>query len=57
MGKADKIGERTDDGIKYTEDMFDISLLVEDIGDYITKGFTEGIKYTLERYLTYRRMY
>ena len=52
MGKADKIkiGERPDDGIKYTEDMFDISLLVEDIGDYITKGFTEGIKYTIERY-------
>lgn len=52
LGEIDKIkiGERTDDGIKYTKDMFDISLLVEDIGNYITKEFTEGIKITLEEY-------
>ena len=52
MGKEDriKIGERQDDGIKYTVDMFDNSLLIEDIGEYVTKDFTEGIRYTLERY-------
>lgn len=45
-----KIGSRPDDGIKYALDMFDIEALKADIGDYITKNFTEGIKYTLENY-------
>lgn len=51
-GKEDliKIGLRPDDGIKYTMDMFDTTPLKEDIGDYITKHFTDGIKYTLENY-------
>lgn len=51
-GKEDliKIGLRTDDGIKYTLDMFDTTPLKEDIGDYISKHFTDGIKYTLENY-------
>lgn len=45
-----KIGIRPDDGIKYTMDMFDTKPLKEDIGEYTTKSFTEGIKYTLENY-------
>lgn len=45
-----KIGVRPDDGIKYTLDMFDTTKLVNDIGNYVTKTFTEGIKYTLENY-------
>lgn len=51
-GKEDfiKIGLRPDDGIKYTLDMFDTAPLKKDIGEYITKHFTDGIKYTLENY-------
>ncbi|MDO4204090.1 MAG: NAD(P)-dependent oxidoreductase [Selenomonadaceae bacterium] len=51
-GKEDlvKIGVRCDDGIKYTEEMFDISAIKNDIGEYISKDFSEGIKYTLENY-------
>ena len=45
-----KIGLRPDDGIRYTFDMFDTSLLIKDIGNYISKDFSEGIKYTLENY-------
>lgn len=45
-----KVGVRPDDGIVYTMDMFDTSALKNDIGDYISKSFTEGIKYTLENY-------
>lgn len=45
-----KIGVSPDDGIKYTLDMFDTTKLVNDIGNYVTKTFTEGIKYTLENY-------
>ena len=45
-----KIGLRPDDGIKYTLDMFNTAPLKDDIGEYITKNFTDGIKYTLENY-------
>lgn len=45
-----KIGLRPGDGIKYTLDMFNTAPLKEDIGEYITKNFTDGIKYTLENY-------
>lgn len=45
-----RIGVRPDDGIVYTMDMFDTSALVGDIGDYISKSFSEGIKYTIENY-------
>ena len=45
-----KIGVRPDDGIVYTMDMFDTSALVKDIGNYVSKSFTEGIRYTLENY-------
>ena len=45
-----KIGAREDDGIKYSFDMFNTSSLKEDIGNYITRDFTDGIKYTLENY-------
>lgn len=45
-----KVGIRPDDGIKYTLDMFDIKELVNDIGDYTSKTFSEGIKYTMENY-------
>lgn len=45
-----KIDSRPDDGIKYTLDMFNTEPLKKDIGEYITKNFTDGIKYTLENY-------
>ncbi len=45
-----KIGARPDDGIVYTMDMFDNSPLVGDIGEYVSKSFSEGIKYTIENY-------
>ena len=45
-----KLGVRPDDGIVYTMDMFDILPLVNDIGNYVSKPFSEGIKYTLENY-------
>lgn len=45
-----QVGVRPDDGIKYSFDMFDILPLKEEIGDYVSKTFSEGIKYTLERY-------
>lgn len=45
-----KIGVRPDDGIVYTMDMFDNSALVADIGDYVSRSFSEGIKYTIENY-------
>ena len=45
-----KIGLRPDDGIRYTFDMFDTSSLMKDIGNYVSKDFSEGIKYTLENY-------
>ncbi len=45
-----KIGEREDDGIKYSFEMFDIKDLIIDIGNYISKSFEESIKYTIENY-------
>lgn len=45
-----KVGIRPDDGIVYTLDMFDVTSLKNDIGNYISKSFSEGIKYTLENY-------
>ena len=45
-----KIGVRPDDGIIYTMDMFDTSKLEQDIGEYISRNFTEGIRYTLKHY-------
>ncbi len=38
-----KIGTYPDDGIVYTLDMFDTSLLIKEIGEYVTWSFTEGI--------------
>ena len=43
-----KIGIRPNDGISYTEDMFDISSLVSEIGNYNKTTFTDGIKLTLD---------
>ena len=45
-----QIGVRQDDGIRYSFEMFDTTVLYKDIGNYISKSFTEGIKYTLENY-------
>lgn len=45
-----KIGVREDDGIKYEFEMFSTDNLVEEIGDYVSKNFSEGIKYTIENY-------
>lgn len=45
-----KIGARPDDGIVYTMDMFNTAKLKQDIGDYVSVNFTDGIRYTLENY-------
>lgn len=45
-----KIGVREDDGIVYNYNMFDISNLKNDIGDYISMPFEEAIRYTIENY-------
>lgn len=42
-----KIGVRDDDGIRYTFDMFDTSRLIEDIGNFVSTSFFEGIQYTI----------
>ena len=41
------IGVRPDDGIKYDYFMFDITPLVQDIGNYVTVPFNEGVKHTI----------
>ena len=46
-----KLGARPDDGIKYTLEMFDTRRLINDIGDYTSYDFSDGIKYTIENYL------
>lgn len=45
-----KLGVRPDDGIKYTFEMFDTTPLIDDIGDYVSHTFSDGIKYTIENY-------
>lgn len=45
-----KIGVRPDDGIVYTMDMFDTTRLRADIGEYVKKSFSEGIRYTIDSY-------
>lgn len=49
-GYADKvgIGIRSDDGIKYSMDMFSNKDLVEAIGEYVTTDFDCGINKTIE---------
>lgn len=42
-----KIGVRNDDGVRYDFSMFDISPLQQDIGEYTTISFEEGIKNTI----------
>ena len=44
------IGERADDGIKYSYPMFDISPLLNDIGEYRSHTFEEAIKYTVKNF-------
>ena len=46
-----KIGERPDDGIEYTLDMFDNKNTVRDIGNYVSGDFEKHIKYTISEYL------
>lgn len=46
-----KIDIRPDDRIVYTLDMFDTNSLKADIGQYVSRSFTEGIKYTIENLL------
>lgn len=49
MGRPDRIhiGKRPDDGIKYTMEMFDASITKNDIGEYITVSFEDGINETI----------
>lgn len=42
-----KIGVRPDDGIQYTKDMFCNKALVDDIGNYVSVQFDEGITKTI----------
>ena len=42
------IGIRSDDGIKYSMDMFRNESLVETIGDYVSTDFDSGIKKTID---------
>ncbi len=46
-----KIGERPDDNIKYSFDMFDTTSLVNDIGNYVSFTFDEGLKMTVTSYM------
>ncbi len=45
-----KIGARQDDGIVYDIDMFDISKLIDDIGNYNITSFSKGIASILNHY-------
>lgn len=45
-----RIGERPDDGIRYSFKMFNTEDLVNDIGRYVSGTFTDHIKYTIENY-------
>lgn len=42
------IGERPDDGIKYSYDMLDSSATISAIGNYVSDSFENHIKYTIE---------
>lgn len=46
--EAIKIGVRPDDGVKYDMAMFDTSSLVNDIGNYISTSFEDGIRRTIK---------
>jgi len=45
---AIKIGLRPDDGIRYDFGMFNTDSLKEDIGEYVSKPFAEGIRETIK---------
>ena len=45
--EAVRIGVRPDDGIRYEFEMFDTEQLCEDIGEYVSMPFAEGIKETI----------
>ena len=45
-----KIGERTDDGIRYSFGMLDNSDLTNEIGNYVSGSFDERIAYTIRNY-------
>ena len=42
------IGKRPDDGIRYSMAMFDANDIKNDIGEYITKSFEDGIEETID---------
>lgn len=45
-----QIGKRPDDGIVYSMEMFDTTLLNREIGEYVTRTFADGIRETLKAY-------
>lgn len=45
-----KIGVRPDDGIRYDFKMFDCSALKQDIGEYVSVSFEQGIQKTIDCY-------
>ena len=44
------IGALPDDGIRYRSEMFDVSTLKREIGDYVTTSFSEGITQTINSF-------
>lgn len=52
FGRPDLIhlGERDDDGIRYSYDMMDSSKTISDIGNYISDSFENHIKFTIDNY-------
>lgn len=50
FGRPDliKIGQREDDGIKYSPEMFDTSKLIQEIGDYVSDSFESRIRETIK---------
>lgn len=45
-----KIGVKPDDGIRYSWDMFDNTLLEEEIGEYITESFEKAVQITIQNW-------
>ena len=52
FGREDliRLGERPDDGVVYRKEMFDVSPLKEDIGNYVSMSFLDAIEYTIKNY-------
>lgn len=45
-----RIGDRPDDGIRYSYEMFDINPLIRDIGNYLSMDFEAAMKDIIQKY-------